>query len=181
MQICPEQGQFMQLLVGLMGAKKAIEVGVFTGYSTLSIASALPEDGKIIACDINVEWTKIAKQFWEMAGFSHKIDLKLAPAIETLDLLLKNNEAGTFDFVFIDADKANYPIYYEQALSLIRVGGLILIDNVLWSGKVADPTIEDDNTKTIRAFNQKLHNDPRITLSMLPLGDGLTLAMKIFS
>lgn len=181
MQISPEQGQFMQLLVRLIGAKKAIEVGVFTGYSTLSVASALPEDGQIIACDINFEWTKIAAEFWDLAGLSHKIDLRLAPAIETLDLLLKKGEGGTFDFVFIDADKANYARYYEQALQLIRTGGLILVDNVLWKGKVADPEIQDANTETIRAFNEKLHNDPRIILSMLPVGDGLTVAMKVVS
>ncbi|HEX2549809.1 MAG TPA: class I SAM-dependent methyltransferase [Gammaproteobacteria bacterium] len=181
MQISPEQGQFMQLLMRLMGARKTLDIGVFTGYSTLSVAVALPEDGKVIGCDTNVEWTKMAKQYWEMAGVSHKIDLRLAPAVETLDLLIKNGEAGTFDFAFIDANKANYAIYYEQSLQLLRIGGLIMVDNVLWDGKVADLDVQDDNTKTIRAFNEKLHNDPRIMLSMLPVGDGITLALKVFS
>lgn len=177
MQISPEQGQFFQLLIQLMQAKKTLDIGVFTGYSALSVALALPENGKVIACDINKEWTKIAKKYWAIAGVTHKIDLKLAPANDTLQELLQS-EAGTFDFAFIDADKANYANYYEKSLQLIRPGGLIAIDNVLWSGKVADPEFTDDNTKTIREFNQMIFNDTRITLSMLPIGDGLTLAFK---
>jgi caffeoyl-CoA O-methyltransferase len=145
------------------------------------VAAALPHDGKIIACDINVEWTRIAKQFWEAGGVLNKIDLQLKPAVETLDLLLKNGEAGTFDFAFIDADKKNYAIYFEQCLALVRPGGLIAIDNVLWSGKVADQKQQDENTCAIRQLNEKLCHDPRIMLSMLPLGDGLTLALKVFS
>lgn len=178
MQISPEQGQFMGLLIELMNAKKALEIGVFTGYSTLCVALALPENGKIIACDINVEWTKIARKFWERAGVTNKIDLILAPATETLQQLIDQSEAGTFDFIFIDADKANYPTYYENALTLVRRGGLILIDNVLWKGKVADSTITDSNTLVIRDLNEKIFADDRVTLSMLPIGDGLTLARK---
>ena len=178
MQISPEQGQFMALLVKLMGAKKTLEVGVFTGYSALVIALALPSDGKVIACDISEEYTSVACRYWQKAGVSNKIDLHVAPAVETLDKLLKAGEGETFDFVFIDADKSNYDNYYERALKLVRPGGLIAIDNVLWSGKVADPAIEDNRTKKIRALNQKLHQDERVNLSMVPIGDGLTLAMK---
>lgn len=178
MQISPEQGQFMGMLVQLLGACKTLEIGVFTGYSTLSVALALPKDGKVIGCDINVEWTKIARQFLERAGVMDKVDLILAPALETLDKLIQQGEAGTFDFVFIDADKANYLNYYEKSLQLVRPGGLITIDNVLWSGKVADPTIQDKDTVIIRELNAKLLKDERVTLSMLPVGDGLTLARK---
>lgn len=178
MQICPEQGQFMGLLIELISAKKTLDIGVFTGYSALSVAMALPSDGKVIGCDINVEWTKIAKRFWEMAGVAHKIDLHLAPALDTLQALIDDKQAGTFDFAFIDADKANYLNYYEKALVLIRAGGLIAIDNVLWSGDVADPQIKDSNTCMIRKVNEALLADNRITISMLPIGDGLTLAKK---
>lgn len=179
MQISPEQGQFMQMLVQLMNARKTLEIGVFTGYSTLAVAQALPADGKIIACDINVEWTKIAKRYWEMAGVSRKIDLRLAPALETLQNLIDQSETDTFDFVFIDADKKNYSAYYEKSLELIRPGGLIVIDNVLWSGDVADPLVHDENTEAIRALNTMLLTDERVTISMLPLGDGVTLVRKI--
>ncbi len=178
MQISPEQGQFMRLLIELLGAKKTLEIGVFTGYSTLSVALALPKDGKIIACDINIEWTKIARRFWEQAGVADKIDLRLAPALETLQTLLDNGEANTFDFAFIDADKANYPAYYEKSLSLLRPGGLIAIDNVLWSGQVADLSFQDRDTQVLRELNAKLLKDERITLSMLPIGDGLTLVRR---
>ncbi|MBV8803271.1 MAG: class I SAM-dependent methyltransferase [Gammaproteobacteria bacterium] len=178
MQISPEQGQFMQLLIQLLNATKTLEIGVFTGYSALSVALALPPKGKIIACDINVEWTKIAKRFWEMAGVGEKIDLHLAPALETLQNLLNQGEEGTFDFVFIDADKKNYAAYYNKSLELVRAGGLIVIDNVLWSGDVADPAINDADTQAIRDLNTLLLNDERITLSMIPLGDGITLARK---
>lgn len=178
MQIAPEQGQFMALLVRLMGVKKYLELGVFTGYSALSVALALPPDGKLIACDVNEEWTSMARRYWQEAGVAHKIALRIAPALETLDKLLANGEAGSFDFVFIDADKENYTNYYERSLELVRHGGLIVIDNVLWSGRVADPNEQDMDTVAIRRFNTKLHFDERIALSMLPLADGLTLAYK---
>lgn len=178
MQISPEQGQFMALLIQLLNAKKALDIGVFTGYSTLSVALALPETGKVVACDINVEWTKIAKRYWDMANVSNKIELVLGPATETLQKLIDKGETGTFDFAFIDADKVNYPVYYELALNLVRPGGLIAIDNVLWEGKVADPAIQDENTQIIRALNEKILHDDRVTISMLPIGDGLTLVMS---
>ena len=178
MQVSPEQGQFMALLVKLMGAKKTLEVGVFTGYSTLAVALALPADGKIIACDTNEEYTSIACRYWHKANVSNKIDLHIGPAVETLDKLLAAGEGETFDFAFIDADKSNYDNYYERALQLVRSGGLIAVDNVLWSGKVADSAINDNRTNKIRALNKKLHQDDRVTLSMVPIGDGLTLALK---
>ena len=178
MQISPEQGQFMALLVKLIGAKKTLEVGVFTGYSSLVVALALPADGKIVACDVSEEYTSIARRYWQQAGVADKIDLHIAPALETLDNLLTTGEAGTFDFAFIDADKSNYNNYYERCLELIRPGGLIAIDNVLWSGKVADTEIQDNQTNKIRDLNRKLHEDSRITLSLVPIADGLTLAMK---
>jgi predicted O-methyltransferase YrrM len=179
MQIAPEQGQFMALMVKLIGAKKTLEVGVFTGYSTLVVALALPEDGKIIACDVDEEYTKIAQKYWQQAGVNHKIDLRIAPALETLDKLIAEKQENTFDFAFIDADKRNYPNYYEQTLKLIRPGGLIAIDNVLWSGQVADSKDTDKRTIAIREFNQKLHQDRRVNISLLPIADGLTLAMKL--
>lgn len=178
MQISPEQGQFMTLLVQLIGAKKTLEVGVFTGYSSLCVALALPSDGKIIACDVSEEYTAIARRYWQEAGVAEKIDLKLAPALQTLDDLLAAGEAGTFDFAFIDADKENYDAYYERSLQLVRAGGLIAIDNVLWGGRVADPQVEDNSTQAIRKLNEKLHQDERITLSLVPIADGLTLALK---
>ena len=178
MQISPEQGQFMALLVKLIGAKKTLEVGVFTGYSSLVVALALPTDGKIVACDVSEEFTSIARRYWQEAGVADKIDLHIAPALETLDHLLTTGEAGTFDFAFIDADKGNYDNYYEQCLKLIRPGGLIAIDNVLWSGRVADTEIQDNQTNKIRDLNRKLHEDSRITLSLVPIADGLTLAIK---
>ena len=178
MQIAPEQGQFMALLVQLMGAKKTLDIGVFTGYSALVVALALPADGQVIACDVDEETTQIAQQFWEKAGVAHKIDLRIAPALETLDQLIAEGQSNSFDFAFIDADKSNYNNYYEKALWLVKPGGLIAIDNVLWSGRVADSDVKDNRTQKIRNFNQKLHQDPRIVLSMLPLADGLTLALK---
>jgi predicted O-methyltransferase YrrM len=178
LQIAPEQGQFMALLVRLMEAKKCLELGVFTGYSALSVALALPPDGKLIACDVNEEWTSMARRYWQEAGVAHKIALRIAPALETLDKLLANGETGSFDFIFIDADKENCVNYYERSLELVRHGGLIVIDNVLWSGRVADPNEHDMDTVAIRRFNTKLHFDERIALSMLPLADGLTLAYK---
>jgi predicted O-methyltransferase YrrM len=178
MQIAPEQGQFMQMLVQLMGATKTLEVGVFTGYSSLCVALALPSNGQIVACDVSEEYTAIARRYWEAAGVANKISLHLAPAIDTLDKLIAEGQAGTFDFAFIDADKENYESYFERSLQLVRNGGLIVIDNVLWSGKVADPQIKDESTIAIRTFNDKLRNDPRVTLSVVPIGDGLTLALK---
>jgi predicted O-methyltransferase YrrM len=178
MQIAPEQGQFMALLIQLIGAKKVLEIGVFTGYSSLAVALALPADGKMIACDVSEEYTSIASKYWEKAGVANKIDLRLAPALQTLDELIASGEKESFDFVFIDADKQNYENYYEQSLQLLRSGGLIAIDNVLWSGKVADTQIQDGQTKAIRKFNEKLHQDERITLSLVPIADGLTLARK---
>lgn len=176
MQIAPDQGQFMALLIRLMQAKTALEVGVFTGYSSLSVALALPLDGKLIACDVSEEYTAIAQKYWHKAGVADKIDLRIAPAIETLDQLLHSGE--TFDFVFIDADKGNYANYYDRAIELVRSGGLILIDNVLWSGRVADETDQDKITNTIRAFNAKVAEDDRVWISLLPIADGLTLAVK---
>jgi predicted O-methyltransferase YrrM len=178
MQISPEQGQLMQLLVRAIGAGRTIEVGVFTGYSTLAVALALPPDGRIIACDVNREWTDVARRYWQRAGVADKIDLRLRPAVETLDALIAEGEAGRFDFAFIDADKKNYQTYYERALALVRTGGLIAIDNTLWSGKVVDTSIQDDDTKAIRALNERLHGDERIDLSLVPIGDGLTLTRK---
>lgn len=178
MQISPEQGQFMRLLMEMMGAKKTLDIGTFTGYSALSVALGLPENGKVIACDINGEWTKIARRFWEQAGVANKIDLQLAPAVETLQALIDSGESNTFDFAFIDADKLNYSRYYELSLQLVRPGGMIAVDNVLWDGKVADPAVHDDNTNAIRNLNQFILNDERVSISMLPIGDGLTLARK---
>ncbi len=178
MQIAPEQGQFMALLVQLMGAKKTLEIGVFTGYSSLVVALALPADGKVVACDVSEEYTAIARRYWQQAGVGDKIDLHIAPAVETLDRLLATGEAESFDFAFIDADKSTYEEYYERSLQLVRKGGLIAIDNVLWSGRVADPQVQDNRTNKIRALNQKLHQDPRIILSLVPIADGLTLALK---
>lgn len=178
MQIAPDQGQFMQLLVQLLRATKTLEVGVFTGYSALWVALGLPEDGRIIACDVSEEYTAMGKRYWKEAGVDHKIDLRLGPALETLDELLKANQHGTFDFAFIDADKGNYENYYERALQLLRTGGLIAIDNTIWSGRVADPNEQDTDTVAIRRLNEKLAQDKRVTLSMLTVGDGLTLAMK---
>ncbi len=178
MQISPEQGQLMGLLIELTQAKKTLDIGVFTGYSALVVALALPVDGKVIACDRNSEWTKIAKKYWDLAEVSQKIDLRLGTAQETLEGLLEEGEAGTFDFSFIDADKMNYPVYYEQSLKLVRSGGLIVVDNVLWGGKVADPTINDPNTQVLKELNLKILHDERVTLSMIPIGDGLTLVRK---
>jgi predicted O-methyltransferase YrrM len=178
MQIGPDQGQFMQLLVKSIGARNCIEIGVFTGYSSLVVALALPPDGKIIACDVNEEWTAIARKHWKMAGVENKIDLRLGPATETLDKLLADGGAGKYDFVFIDADKPNYLAYYERCLKLLRTGGLIAIDNTLWSGDVVKPDKTDENTVAIRAVNDALHRDERIDVSLLAIGDGVTLARK---
>ena len=179
MQISPEKGQFMQMLVRLIGAKKVVEVGVFTGYSSLAVALALPETGRIVACDISEEYTSIAQRYWEKAGITDRVDLRLAPAVETLHHLLKHDQAAeTFDMAFIDADKESYLLYYERILRLLRPGGLMLVDNVLWSGLPADPEHHDSNTDAIREFNAFLFQDEGIDLSLLPLADGLTLARK---
>lgn len=178
MQIPPEHGQFMALIVQLLGVRRALEIGVFTGYSSLAVALALPDDGRIVACDLSVEYTSVARRYWKEAGVDQKIDLRLAPALETLHGMLAAAQPAAFDFAFIDADKTNYPAYYECALELLRPGGLIMIDNTLWSGRVADPSENDRDTAALRAFNTKLHADSRIALSLLPLGDGVTLALK---
>jgi predicted O-methyltransferase YrrM len=178
MQIAPEQGQFMALLVQLLGVKKALEVGVFTGYSALRVALALPPEGKLVACDVSEEYTAIARRYWEQAGVAAKIDLRIAPAAETLNKLIQAGETNSFDFAFIDADKSSYPTYYEQVLQLVRPGGLIALDNVLWSGQVADPAVQDRRTNTLRALNDTIHNDDRVVASLIPIADGLTLAMK---
>ena len=178
MQISPEQGQFMQLLIKLMGAKNTIEIGVFTGYSSLCVALALPLDGKIIACDISTKYTDIAEKYWKDANVRDKIDLRIGPALDTLQKLIDKGLSNTFDFSFIDADKINYDNYYELSLKLLRPGGLIAIDNVLWSGDVVDERINDIDTESIRSLNKKLHSDSRVDISIVPIGDGLTLALK---
>ena len=174
MQIGADQGQFMQLLVQAIGARRCLEIGTYTGYSALAVALALPEDGRLICCDISEEWTAVGKPFWKKAGVEKKIDLRIGPALETLKGL-----KGPFDFVFIDADKPNYLKYYEGCLPLVRKNGIIAIDNTLWSGAVADPSQKDADTVALRQFNDALHGDPRVALSMLPLGDGVTLALKV--
>jgi predicted O-methyltransferase YrrM len=177
MQIAPEQGQFMALLVKLIGARRTLEIGVFTGYSTLTVALALPPDGSVLGCDVSTEYTDVARQYWEKADVAHKIDLRIAPARDTLDALIDAGQVGSFDFAFIDADKTGYDDYYERSLVLLREGGLIVLDNVLWNGRVAQPAADDDTT-ALQQLNRKLHRDERIDLSLLPVGDGLTLARK---
>ncbi len=179
MQISPEQGQLMGLLIQLIGAKKCLEVGVFTGYSSLVVALNLPDDGQIIACDVSDEFTSIACRYWQEASVSNKISLHIAPALETLDRLIANGESGTFDFAFIDADKNNYGAYYDRCFQLVRQGGLILVDNVLWYGRVADPAMENDRrTQAIKKINQQIYHDDRVQISLVPIGDGLTIARK---
>lgn len=179
MQISPEQGQFMALLVRLMGARQCLEVGTFTGYSSTVVALALPEDGHVTCLDVSEEYTRHAREAWRKAGVEDKITLRLAPARETLEHMLGDEgRAGDFDFAFIDADKQNYPHYYEAALRLLRPGGLVAVDNTLWDGDVADPGNHDADTVAIRAFNDRVHGDDRVDLSLLPVGDGLTLARK---
>lgn len=177
MQIAPEQGQLMALLVKLLGARRTIEIGVFTGYSALAVALALPDDGRILACDISDEYTRVAREYWQRAGVAHKIELVLAPAAQTLAARIAAGEAQTYDFAFIDADKTGYDGYYEQCLQLLRAGGLIAIDNVLRGGAVARPADSDD-TRALQALNAKLHRDERIDLALVPIADGLTLARK---
>jgi predicted O-methyltransferase YrrM len=178
MQVAPEQGQLLALLARLTGARRALEIGVFTGYSSLCVARALPEDGRLVACDVNETWTAMARRYWEQAGVDSRIDLHLAPALDTLERLLRAGEAGSYDFAFIDADKANYQAYFEKAYALLRPGGLIAVDNTLWSGSVIDPSRQDTDTRAIRAFNEALRADTRVQISLLPIADGLTLALK---
>lgn len=178
MQIAPDQGQLMALLIQLIGAKNGIEIGTFTGYSTLWMALALPTDGQLIACDVDEKTTAVARRYWQQAGVADKIDLRISPATDTLQQLIASGQNGTFDFAFIDADKPNYPTYYEQCLQLLRSGGLIIIDNVLWGGKVAQPIMQDHNTRAIRALNEFLHQDKRVDISTLGIADGITLARK---
>lgn len=179
MQISPDQGQFMAMLVKLTGATRAIEIGVFTGYSSLCVARALPHDGRLVACDVSVEYTDIARSYWERAGVVDKIDLRMGPATETLDGMIGRGETGTFDFAFIDADKGNYPGYYERCLQLLRSGGLLLVDNALWGGHVADPERTDDITSTLRELNGRAGRDNRVEVALLPIGDGVLLARKL--
>jgi len=178
MQIGAEQGALLALLVRLMGAQRCIEIGTFTGYSALAVALALPPRGKIVCCDLSDEWTAIARRYWRRARVTHKIDLRLGPALATLDALLARGGAGRYDFAFIDADKESYDAYYERCLQLVRSGGLIAADNTLWGGTVAYPFATDPDTRALRAFNRKLHGDRRVELALLPVGDGLTLALK---
>ncbi len=178
MQIAPEQGQFMALLVELLGARRALEIGTFTGYSALAVASALSPGGRLVACDVSEEYTAVARRYWVEAGVADRIDLRLAPALDTLDALIAAGAAGSIDFAFIDADKQNYDAYYERVLTLLRPGGLVAIDNVLWNGAVADPAKSDPDTQAIRALNAKMKRDDRVSLSLVPIGDGLTLARR---
>jgi len=178
MQIAPEQGQFMALLTKLIGARRALEIGTYTGYSSISIARALPDDGKLICCDDSEEWTAIARKYWQLAGLEQRIELILGDANQTLQQMLKEGAAGTFDFIFIDADKQNYLDYYELSLHLLREGGLIAVDNTLWSGDVADPANTEPSTRAIRHFNEMLSQDKRVEISLVPIGDGLTLVRK---
>ena len=178
-QISPDTGQFLQLLIQILGAKKVIEIGTYTGYSALVMALALPKDGKLITCDIDQEWTDVGKPYWQKAGVENNIDLQLRPAFETIEQLLKDGQGESFDFAFIDADKTSYPEYYEKTLQLIRKGGVIAIDNVLWAGRIADDSIDDNRTQAIRALNEKIFNDDRVSMSLVSIGDGVTLARKL--
>ena len=178
MQISPEQGALMAMLVGLMGARRCLEVGTFTGYSAVSVALALPADGRLVCCDLSREWTDVARRYWDSAGVADRVDLRIGPAIDTLDALLADGGADSFDFAFIDADKPSYDAYYERALRLVRRGGVIAIDNVLWSGAVIDPADETADTQAIRALNDKISSDERVDVVLVPIGDGLTLARR---
>ncbi|MEQ8964841.1 MAG: class I SAM-dependent methyltransferase [Azospirillaceae bacterium] len=178
MQISPEQGQFMALMVKLTGARRIVEVGTFTGYSALCMAEAMPEDGRLVACDVSEDWTAVGRRYWAEAGVADRIDLRIAPAVDTLAALAGEGWAGSVDLAFIDADKTNYERYYEALLGLLRPGGLIMVDNVLWNGAVADPEKDSEDTVALRAFNAARATDDRIDLSLLPIGDGLTLARK---
>ena len=179
MQISPEQGSFLSFLVKLINAKHTLDIGVFTGYSSLVVALQLPQNGYVTACDTNEEWTEIAQKYWKEAKVEDKIDLHIAPAVETLEKLISNGNEGLYDFSFIDADKINYQHYFEQSLVLVRKGGVIAIDNVLWGGRVLDNSDTEPATRAIREFNSKLYEDDRVAISMIPIGDGLTLAQKL--
>lgn len=179
MQISREQAQFMTVLIQLTGTVKAIEIGTFTGYSALTIARALPENGQLVACDVSAEWTSIAQRYWQEAHVEEKIELKIAPALETMDNLISDGQTGTFDFAFIDADKSNYGNYYERCLTLLRPGGLVCVDNTLWGGAVANPQKNDADTVAIRELNQRMHEDDRVNSSLIPIGDGLHLGLKV--
>ncbi|HVW27193.1 MAG TPA: class I SAM-dependent methyltransferase [Polyangiaceae bacterium] len=178
MQVSPEQAQFMAFLVEAIGAERALEVGVFTGYSSLAVAQALPEDGRLVACDVNDEWTRIARKYWREAKVEQRIDLRLGNGVDTLDALSREGRDGTFDFAFVDADKENYVAYYERCLRLVRRGGIIAFDNVLWSGRVADPNDASASTAALRDLNERISHDTRVSLTLLPIGDGLTLTRK---
>ena len=178
MQIAPEEGAFLALLVELIGARRCIEIGTFTGYSSIAIARALPEDGNLVCCDVSEEWTSVARKYWDVTGVADKIDLRLRPALETLDQLLADGGEATFDFAFVDADKAGYDGYYERLLLLVRPGGLIAFDNTLWAGAVLDQNAEDEDTRALQALNVKLAGDERISLCLLPVADGVTLARR---
>jgi predicted O-methyltransferase YrrM len=178
MQIGPDQGRLLALLVHLIGARRALEIGTFTGYSALAVAAALPEDGELIACDISAEWTRIARRYWEEAGVSGRIELRLGPARDTLAMFIRDGAAGSFDFAFIDADKTEYDTYYEACLTLVRPGGLIALDNMLWNGAVADSQVRDPDTRTLRALNLKIRDDVRVESCLLTVGDGVMLARK---
>jgi len=178
MQIGPEQGQFMRMLVGLMGARRVLELGTFTGYSALCLAAGIPMDGTVLTCDVNDEWPTFAKRYWAEAGVGNKIESHIGPANDLLDDLIEDGQSGSFDFVFIDADKTHLEEYYEKALHLVRVHGVIAVDNTLWSGKVIDPDVHDHATMAIRGFNVLAYDDPRVDLSLVPIGDGLTLLRK---
>ena len=180
MQISPEQGQFMSLLIRLMGAKRAIEIGTFTGYSSICVASAMPQDGELICCDTSPQWTAIAEKYWALAGLEDKITLYTQPAEKTLEMLLDEGAEKSFDFIFVDADKQNYIKYYDMALRLLRKGGMMAVDNTLWSGAVADPDNNEPGTRAIRRFNDMVKNDERVTKSLVTIGDGLTLILKEF-
>jgi caffeoyl-CoA O-methyltransferase len=178
MQIAPEQGAFLALLVELTGARRCLEIGTFTGYSSTAVAMALPEDGRIVCCDVSEAWTSIARRYWDEAGVSRKIDLRIAPATETLDGLLADGAESTYDFAFVDADKTGYDGYYERLLRLVRPGGLIALDNTLWGGRVLDQDADDEDTRALQALNRKLAGDDRISLCLLPVADGVTLARR---
>lgn len=178
MQIAPEQGQFMQMLLRLLGAQRCIEVGTFTGYSALAMALALPEGGRVVTCDISQQWTDVARRYWREAGVDQNIDLRIGPAADTLAGMLNDGESGSWDFAFIDADKCGYPVYYEHCLALLRPGGLIAVDNTLWGGSVVDDQCRDEDTLAIREFNRALCGDHRVEISLVPIADGLTLARK---
>ena len=178
MQISPEQGQLMAFLVEALGVRRALEIGVFTGYSSTRVALALPEDGRLVACDVSEEWTSVARRYWREAGVEDRVELRIGPALATLSGLAAGGASGTFDFAFVDADKESYLGYYEACLTLLRPGGVVMFDNVLWSGKVADPDNASHSTIALRALNQKIHADPRVSMTLVPIGDGIMMARK---